>query len=418
MNLTTALAVALMVLAAVRARPAKNDQGEGRWWWVLIPLALLAWWPPVGFLADDFALLRQAREWTPAQAAAGLRMAGGDGAWRPVGQAVLALLERICGRSETLWSVSSLLLHGLNSLLVWRVARRLGMEEMHAALAGVLFAVHGAQSEAVAWMAGSFDRVSTLFVLAAWLAFAARREWLAGLLVMLGIASKEPAYATVALCGLWLWHEGTLRQEWRRLTPVVAGSALLLAWRLWLFGGPGGYESVAQVGALHAIKVLGWRVWGTLWFPVNWSRGASGIRLLSVALMLVGGLLWAWRARGGRSALLALGALLACCTIPLGLLPIGADLEKSRVLYLPLVWFALVLASLRPPKAAWLLMLAASVIMLKTNLVIWRDVGELTRRTCADAARCAQPARDLPRIVDGVYFLKFALKDCAPECPK
>jgi hypothetical protein len=65
------------------------------------------------------------------------------------------------------------------------------------------------------------------------------------------------------------------------------------------------------------------------------------------------------------------------------------------------------------------LILAAQAVFLVSNLAIWRDVGALTQRTCAAAAACAgaKPAQDMPRVIDGVYFLQFALKDCAGASP-
>jgi len=415
MNVTTALAVALMLLSAWRARREQPREDGGTWWWLLIPASILLWWPPIGFIADDFTLLNHAERWAPWNLMFDIHTAGGDGSWRPLANAFLGICERFLGRDPSYWYALGLFWHGVNAMLVWQLGRRLGLAERHAALAGVLYAVHGAQPEAAAWMAGVFDRISTFFVLAALLAFAARREWLAGLLTVLGIASKEPAYITPVLAALWLWHEGTLRNEWRRLTPPAAATVLLLAWRFWLFSGPGGYGGATNFSPLHAAVVLGWRVWGTLWFPVNWSRGPSFFRLAAVALMLAGGILWAWRARGGRTALVALGMLLVCCLLPMGLLPIGADLEKSRLLYLPLAGFAVLVASLRPSKAAWALILAANALMLTVNLTIWRDVGRMTQRTCAQPPASAEK---LPRIVDGVYYLKFALKDCIEAPPR
>jgi hypothetical protein len=113
------------------------------------------------------------------------------------------------------------------------------------------------------------------------------------------------------------------------------------------------------------------------------------------------------------------------CAVPVHqFLLIGVNLEKSRVLYLPSVGFALLFAAAiagmnRPfaiPAAAAIL--AFQTAALEHNLLIWRSVAQLAERTCADGARQLRAASgpvvfdDLPNEIDGVYFLHSGLRAC------
>ena len=90
-------------------------------------------------------------------------------------------------------------------------------------------------------------------------------------------------------------------------------------------------------------------------------------------------------------------------------LSIGADLEKSRVLYFASVGLAMVFAAtvtsrrMLVPAACVLLFHAAA---LHHNLEIWKQVGYQAR------AACTEGARNLPNVVNGVYFLHTGYPEC------
>jgi hypothetical protein len=109
---------------------------------------------------------------------------------------------------------------------------------------------------------------------------------------------------------------------------------------------------------------------------------------------------------------------------PLHQLLIGPDLQKSRLLYLPLVGFALILATAVEPldgRARWIVPAAVLLLhfaALQHNLDGWRRAGELAKQTCAAAARCLMPGTtkldvwNMPGSLDGVYFLDLGLPEC------
>jgi hypothetical protein len=99
---------------------------------------------------------------------------------------------------------------------------------------------------------------------------------------------------------------------------------------------------------------------------------------------------------------------------------IDANLEKSRVLYLPSVGFVLIFAAVleaaRPRLAvgAACAILAFQVAALEHNLAVWSYVSQLAELTCERvAARTGTVSlSDIANTVDGVYFLHTGLRGC------
>jgi hypothetical protein len=107
------------------------------------------------------------------------------------------------------------------------------------------------------------------------------------------------------------------------------------------------------------------------------------------------------------------------------LLLIGPDLEKSRVLYLPSVGFALFLAAALEglAKLEWRVPLALALICVQTaclehNLITWLGVARVADRACNAVAASLEGNRrtvtvlDLPNVVRGVYFFHKGMPDC------
>lgn len=412
-----ALALALAPAPAPAEPASPSAPRDLRW---LIPVAVAAAFLPfidVPFLSDDFLFAEYGRTMTPAMAWNGFTHPGGDGFYRPVAYSWLGVQGQWAGDSMSRWKLLQVLMHGLNCGLLLLVARRFGLSAAAAAFAALLFAVHGTRSEAVVWLAGAFDQLSTALVFAALLLLESH-AWIALALMALAQYTKEPAYAFPLLAAVWLWTRGKLWTEWRRLIPFALVTAVLLAWRMWLLGGVGGYHATGAsqflaFGPIDAAKVFAWRLWGVLFFPVNTSHPPEAWLALALVAALAALVYGLWRARRSRALLAGFAFLLASCLLPAHLLLIGPDMQKGRLLYLPVAGFALLLgAALSSLSArAWTLCAAAVLLFqfaaVVHNNLIWRSVGILAERTCAAAARCppgsAAPA--LPAVVDGVYFL-------------
>lgn len=413
-------------------------------------LAALVFWPSTRsyFLSDDFILVSGAQNFhagMPGSYVALFTRGGGDGFFRPLGYLSLYWTGPWAGLDPVRWHLVGLALHIANALLVYALAGAIGLSRMGAWLGFTLFALFGANPEAVVWIAGRFDLLATLFVLIALLAFI--RLWekpsvaagmIAGVALALGILSKESAYALPLM--MLVFAASRRGSSWNRrfrfVAPFFLLAAILFAYRWMLQGGIGGYvtaEGEPQMFALSlgaVAKALVLRLWAILFFPVDWAAGASAWLLAALlAALLAYAAAWivlALKARGTSvSIFVGLGFVFVAAIPPVGQLLIGADLEKARLLYLPSVGFCFLaaaavetsgpkLASLKLRWAASAAMLAFSLAALLHNLGIREQVAAKSKTVCEAVAACSNPesVRGLPRILEGVYFFANGLPEC------
>jgi hypothetical protein len=410
----------------------------------LLVLVVVAFWRAlqIHFLADDFVLVTFANSFQVASIPRMLTTGGGDGFFRPVGYLTIALTALWAKFNPAIWHVTALALHALNSALVCALAARLGLSRRAAWFAGGLFAIHGCLPESAVWIAGRFDLLATCFVLGGLLAFSeyirddGRSRWWYGALSLacltVALLSKEEAYIFPLLAILLAVSIRAPRQKTVVLLALfLVVTCLLFAYRWKLQGGIGGYTDLksgaplfGELGVLQALRSLALRIWAVLFFPINWSR-QPGLLLGIVTAAYVAALVWAAGSRTSRLALLfPLGTVLLASLPPLHQLLIGPDLQKSRLLYLPLVGFSLLLATAVEPleqRARWAVpavILLFQFTALQHNLDAWRRTGEIAKQSCTAAARCLMPGAgqvdvwNMPGSLDGVYFLDLGLPEC------
>jgi Tfp pilus assembly protein PilF len=180
--------------------------------------------------------------------------------YRPLVGLSYALQARTIGNSVALYHLTDMLLHACASMLVVLCALRLGLRASGAALAGLLFAVHPVQTDAVASSVGRADLMAVLALLAVFALHwsdggrAILRRALAALLLGAALLCKEYAVAfPLILAGsdLALWAAGRIEAaELRRRTGLwVVGLLLVagyLAVRVELFGGLGGVPMLVE----------------------------------------------------------------------------------------------------------------------------------------------------------------------------
>jgi len=403
------------------------------------------------FLSDDFILLKYANVRPDLRAL--FSTGGGDGFFRPVGYLSLALNSLWASLDPAFWHASSVTLHVINVLLVFALSLQIGSSRIAAFFAAILFSVHGSRPEAVAWIASHFDRISTFFVLCGLVLFAqslkkARHPAVWRILslacMVLAILSKESAYTFPVLLLLFMvlsrergrpgrnsGLEARAPGNFRILIPFFAVAALLFAWRWILVGGIGGYRDLqtgrpmaAVVRFIPAVKVLFFRLWAVLFFPVNWKIQPG----LVVSIFLACCILALFRisaARISRKRLVfSLGFVLITALPPLHLLLIGSDLQGARLLYLPSVGFCLLLAiaaektSPRMRFVLPVLLIAFQWAALGHNLERWEYASKKAKAACAAAVQCKGPVAanaevlGLPGSLDGVYFFANGFPEC------
>jgi hypothetical protein len=306
------------------------------------------------------------------------------------------------------------LLHVLNGLLVWLIARRFWKERWPPALIATLWAVHPVLTESVTNVAGRADVLAGTALLSGFLFYLKSRQdkrWLLPLMLAtaLGVFSKESAVVIVAIIVLYELC-GRSDDRWR---PPIRGCCVVIPPILWML-----YQRSVVLGSappaefpftdnplvgvdfwsarLGALNVLG-RYIGLLVWPVPLSCDYSYAQIavpsgwwplvpLAAFIALV-----AWL-RSRTALFVACAAFLVLLPSSNLILPIGTIMAE-RFLYLPSLAFAalVVWAAYRfQPKRAP--MILGAVIALYTARTLVRNADWENDLTLADSAVRVCPA--------------------------
>lgn len=214
----------------------------------VLAVAAVAFGPSLGggFLADDFVYIVRFRELPWSEWPGLFIREWSDGVWgmplrelRPFAALSYMSDARFFGGDPLGYRLTNLLLHLLATLLVARLAWFYSCGKVAAALvAGLLFALHPAHAEAVAWITGRVDLIGTVAALLFWLAaeiFSDRghpgRLALALFALFLGVFSKEFClFAPLVLLLRWVLLD--LRAGgpvWIRRGTLLGGAIAIIA---------------------------------------------------------------------------------------------------------------------------------------------------------------------------------------------
>jgi tetratricopeptide (TPR) repeat protein len=160
--------------------------------------------------------------------------------YRPLTVLSFSLEYRLWHRWAGGYRLGNLLLHAVNGLLVFVLARTLLQSTTAAWAAGVLFLVHPVHTEAVVGLVGRSELLAAIFFLLAWILFRQKRILLCSIAFFLSLLSKENAITLPLVIALDTWiSEGGFKRalaEWKRFAPFAAGAALYLIVRRWVLG--------------------------------------------------------------------------------------------------------------------------------------------------------------------------------------
>ena len=272
------------------------------------------------------------------------------------------------GLQPWMYHLTNILLHAGNALLVMWLLFLMTGKKLPALLAGLLFAVHPLHTEAVAWIAGRKDLLSTFFALLSFIAYVkyrggSRRGYAWSIVtLLLSLLAKLMA---VTLPVLFLLYD--LLWERRKWTPRMVVEKLPHFFLSIVFGlvAMGGKERIlamlspvetllvaAKSTAFYLQKLLLPFNLGVL-YPyqgkVSVTEPAFFLPLLAL-LMLTVGVIFLWRRDPERSRPLAFGFLFYLVALSPTLLHgrKGASVlfAVDRYAYLPSVGIALLLALL------------------------------------------------------------------------
>jgi tetratricopeptide (TPR) repeat protein len=287
-------------------------------------------------------------------------------AWLPVAHASLWLDLRLGGGDAFVPHLHALLLHALAGFVLVRALLQLGVARAVAHVAGLLFLVHPAVAESVAWVSGRKDVLSGVFVFAALhhTAVFARRPgpWRAVGLAALGVLamySKPTAVVAPLLAALVCLLVRGPRARWLAplvLLAVTAPIALhhqaIAAAEGTMAGGSGGglAERLQQVpgACAHYLGTALWPLRLNVLYPevqtLERFRGAFAAGACVLAALL-GTALAAWGARRWRAVGFGLAAF-AVALLPFNTAyPASSIAAADRYLYLALPGLALALVA-------------------------------------------------------------------------
>ncbi len=415
--------VTVTALLAMRAT-SKSAKGPAALWPVFavagVTLIALHSALDVHFLSDDFIIVNQVRGWTAANLGPIFTSAGGDGFFRPLGYVSFAIYGKLGGLNPEWWHFTTLILHIANAAMVTMLATRWGASNLAAFVAGGLFALHGTHLEAAVWVAGRFDLLAVFFTLATLLLFG-RNTYAALFCAVAALWSKEAAFVLPGLVALMAWHE---RRGWRSTVPYFGVTLAAFLYRWTLLGGIGGYREQSVAVSFYSLKltttakVVFARLWTSLYFPINWTTDPSRW-VGALAVFYVAALLWlAIRGRPAPAMRIALASLALAILPPLHLLGGAADLSGGRLLYLPSVFFCVMLAmamenlNRTASIAIATALLAFHASALRHDLPFWHAAGDRVRAICAKAVEDGTPIQDPPKAIYGVPALANGSSEC------
>ena len=351
------------------------------------------------FVYDDLVLLRDnpfLRNWSALWQGFDQpfwRMVGDDrihsGFFRPLATASFTLLWKVGGGAPWVFHGASLLLHALASSMVAGLGLALGFRTRVAIFAGVLFAVHGAHAEPVAWASSLPDLLATVFCLASLLSWLRERSWMTAAWLLAALLTKESSIGILLLLVAHSLFQSIDRRK--NLAPLLLVAAVVWLLRVRAWGGDwtAGFgiettrsflEPLQQAGlSLHLIlQYLGFLAFPWPHVPFQplrldfgpgefaWWTGA----LLSLGILIGAALLWL-KKREQRTLAVPLGVLFACLIPVLNTSSLGQFPFEERFLYLPSVGFALLVSPVffRLPSSLRFPLSGAALLLLTLSSV-------------------------------------------------
>ena len=333
--------------------------------------------------------------------------------FRPLTQLTFALDYQLWGLNPKGYRATNIAAHLINGALLFFLAQR-WLSLMPAALVGLLFAVHPANVQAIAYISSRSDPLFVLFsilTVCLWVADKPTLRPMSWLFFLLALFSKEPAVVTPGLILLidlastrsLADAKAVLIRSWHGYLGFAAVFLVYLAIRVWLLGYPLLMEKEESFlsggsGLLLAFKLLGKYL--TLFFfprdlafehtvstPDGIMDDAVVAPVFLIALMgYLGVKLW----HKERLLLIGLGWFLIGILPVLNLTPINLPMMESW-LYLPeigLIVFTVALGRLILPgkrlpvlaSCLFLLLLSARTIVRSAD---WRDPIRLFQKNAA-----------------------------------
>ena len=322
--------------------------------------------------------------------------------WHPLTWLSHALDCQLFGLAPAGHHFTSLLLHAANAVLLFLWLSGAAGSRGKAACVALLFGLHPAHVESVAWVAERKDVLSTLFWMLTLIAYSAyvRKPGAARYCLTLGLFAagllSKPMLVTIPVLLLLLdWWPLGRKETWRRLlwekVPMLVLSAGAASAAMWAQARGGSVAAIEQLplglrlenAVVSYVRYLGKTVWPTN-LAVFYPFPPGGIPVWEVwgSLAVLAAITWATLAvRRDRPWLTAgwLWYLLSLLPV-IGIVQVGMQAMADRYLYVPMIgllmavtWECRVIAA-RSAVSARLAAAAAALVLVVCAGFTWRQI--------------------------------------------
>ena len=335
--------------------------------------------------------------------------------------------------------LTSLLLHALNAVLLWRLLHAMTGAAWRSALVAALFAVHPLHVESVAWVSERKDVLSTLLglcTLRAYLWHTRRPSWIRSAVVAtlfaLGLMAKP---MLVTLPCLMLLLDYWPLDRWRGAAPpdtsfrrliaekiplfVLSAVSSITTYRVQLAGGgviderlipwSSRLPNAVTAYATYLVETF-WPVGLAAYYPYREPNALAAAAALVALMAATAAVIWAAR-RGRRHYAVGWFWYLIALAPVIGLIKVGSQSVADRYTYLPVVGLFIMVAwglgdvAQRWPRLRFALALAAvGAVLLCAALThrqsrCWRNSESLHGRTLAVTENNAVTCNDLANVL-------------------
>ncbi|MEJ7767947.1 MAG: hypothetical protein WKF89_09055 [Chitinophagaceae bacterium] len=362
------------------------------------------------------------------------------GFFRPLSDITIYCNYLLGGFNPVGYNMSSFLLHGLNSFLLFQLCRKWkwssekGVQYMYATIAGVLFLTYPFHNESIAWMLGRGSLIAAGFGLAALLFLVSdisenKKIIAACLCYFIGLAAYESIIMLPVIFFLVLVNQKLSKVK---LIKWLAAFLLVVCFHLFLrkiISGSilGSYGQEMLQGDLVQYSANVYKVLGRLLIPPLQNQGHSliiaGLVTLTIGcLMIITYKHLKNKSIQNRYLLNLSGCLALSLIIPVLFNVSTKTSESDRFLYFPSLFLccvvSLLIVSLFTSKAgriALVIFIAGyNIIFLEWNNLNWRHAGEATQSIIQVIRKDSSGKKlfiaNLPGEFDGAYVFRLGFK--------